>query len=50
MHYHPCKANIVFYSLSKLSMGSITHVEEERKELVKDVHIFAHLEVRLMSI
>ena len=31
-------------------MGSVTHVEENRKELVKDVHRLARLGVRLMSI
>ena len=31
-------------------MGSVAHVEEERKDLVKDVHRLARLGVRLMSI
>ena len=31
-------------------MGSVSHVEEERKELVKDVHRLSRLGVRLMSI
>ena len=37
-------------ALSRLSMGSVAHVEEEMKELVKDVHRLARLGVRLMSI
>ena len=37
VHYHPGKANVVADALSRLSMGSVAHVEEERKELVKDV-------------
>ena len=37
-------------ALSRLSMGSVAHVEEKRKELVKDVHRLARLGVRLMSI
>ena len=37
-------------ALRKLPMGSVAHVEEERKELVKDAHSIARLEVRLMSI
>ena len=49
-HYHPRKANIVEYALCRLSMGSIAHVEEEKKELVKDVHSLARLGVLLMSI
>ena len=31
-------------------MGSVAHIEDERKELVKDVHRLARLGVRLMSI
>ena len=50
VHYHPGKANVVADSLSILSMGSVSHVEEERKEIVKDVHRLAHLEDLLMSI
>ena len=50
VHYHPGKENVVVDSLSRLSMGSVAHVEEERKELVKDAHSIARLEVRLMSI
>ena len=37
-------------ALSRLYMGSVAHVEEKRKELVKDVHRLARLGVRLMSI
>ena len=43
VHYHPGKANVVADALSRLSMGSVAHVEEERKELVKDVHRVARL-------
>ena len=50
VHYHPGKANVVADSLSRLSMDSIAHVEEERKELVKDVHRLALLGVHLVSI
>ena len=50
VHYHPGKANVVADALSRLSMGSVAHVEEKRKELVKDVHRRARLGVRLMSI
>ena len=31
-------------------MGSVAHVEEKRKKLVKDVHRLARLGVRLMII
>ena len=50
VHYHPGKANVVADVVSILSMGTVAHVEEKRKELVKDVHRLAHLGVRLMSI
>ena len=35
VHYHPGKENAVAYALSRLYMGSVAHVEEERKELVR---------------
>ena len=50
VHYHPGKANVVADALSRLSTGSVAHVEEKRKKLVKDVHRLARLGVRLMSI
>ena len=50
VHYHPGKANVVADALSRLSKGSVAHVEEKRKDLVKDVHRLARLGVRLMSI
>ena len=50
VHYHHGKANVVPGALSRLSMGSVAHVEEERKELARDVHRLARLGVRLMSI
>ena len=37
VHYHPGKVNVVADALSRLCMGSVAHVKEERKELVKDV-------------
>ena len=37
-------------ALRRLSMGSVAHVEEERKDLLKDIHMRASLGVRLMSI
>ena len=50
VHYHPGKANVVADALSRLYMGSVVHVEDERKELVKDIHRLAHLGVRLIRI
>ena len=50
VHYHPGKVNLVADALSRLSMVSVAYVEEERKELVKDVHRLARLGDHLMSI
>ncbi|WMV40552.1 hypothetical protein MTR67_033937 [Solanum verrucosum] len=41
--YHPGKANVVVDALTRLSISSVTHVEEENKVLDKDVHQLAHL-------
>ena len=38
---YPGKANIVADALSKLSVGSAAHLEEEKKELAKDVRRLA---------
>lgn len=47
--YHPYKDNVVVDSLSKISMGITTHVEEEKRDLTKYVHRLAHLGVRFMD-
>ncbi|XP_069145971.1 uncharacterized protein [Solanum lycopersicum] len=47
--YHPSKANIAADALSRMSMGSVTHVEYEKKELVHDVHRLARLGVQLVD-
>ena len=38
MSYHPFKANVVGYVIRRLSIGSVEHDVEKRRELVKDVH------------
>ena len=50
VHYHPGKESVVADALSRLCVDSVSHDEDERKELVKDVHKLARLRVRLMSI
>ncbi|KAH0642735.1 hypothetical protein KY289_033709 [Solanum tuberosum] len=45
--YQPGKVNVVADALSRLSMGSVAHVEEKKKELAKDVHRLARLGVVL---
>ncbi|KAH0670766.1 hypothetical protein KY290_026160 [Solanum tuberosum] len=46
---HPGKANVVVDALSRISMGSTAHFEEDKKELAKHVHRLARLGVRLMD-
>ena len=50
VHYHPGKVNVVADALSILSIGCVAHVEENRKELVKDIHWLDRLGIRLISI
>ncbi|KAH0706325.1 hypothetical protein KY289_011401 [Solanum tuberosum] len=47
--YYPSKANVVADALSRLSMGIVAHVEDEKKELVRDVHRLAQLGVQLVN-
>ena len=47
LHYKLGKANVVVDALSRLSMGSLAHVRESKRELVKDIHRLANLGVRL---
>ena len=49
MVYHPGKANVVADVLKRISVGSITQVEEEKRELAKCVHKLARLRVQLMD-
>ena len=44
--YHPGKANVVTGALSRMNIGSVSHVEEGKKELVRHVHKLARLGVR----
>ena len=48
-HYHQGKSNVVADSLSQLSMGSVSHIDDEKKELVKKVHQLARLGVCLVD-
>ena len=47
VNYHLGKANVVADALSRLFMGSVSHIEESRNELVKDVHRLSRLGVAL---
>jgi len=52
LHYHPGKPNMVIDALSRLSMGSLAHVDKGIQELVKDIHHldnlgFCHLDTKM---
>ena len=47
--YHPGKANVVADALSRMTMGSVSHIDEAKKDLVKDVHRLARLGVRFQD-
>ena len=49
VHYHQGKAKVVADAMSKMSMGSTSHIEEEKKELAKEVHRLGRLGVRLVD-
>ena len=42
--YHPGKDNVVADALSCMTLGSVSHVEKDKKDLVKDVHRLTRLE------
>ena len=47
--YHVGKATVVADVLCRLSIGSTSHVEEEKREFTKYVHRLESLGVRLMD-
>ena len=47
--YHPGKANIVADALSRISIGSIAHVEDSKKMLAQEVHQLGRLGVPLVD-
>ena len=49
VHFHLGKANVVADALSRMSMGSTAHVEDEKKKLVKNIHRLERLGVRLVD-
>lgn len=36
--YYPNKTNVVANALNQMSIGSVAHIDEEKKELVCDAH------------
>jgi len=47
--YHPGKPNVMADALSRVSMGSVSHVVEGKKELARDVHRLTRLGVMLFD-
>ncbi|WMV09670.1 hypothetical protein MTR67_003055 [Solanum verrucosum] len=47
--YHPGKTNVVADALSRLSKGSVAHIEDGKNELIRDIHKLARLGVRLVD-
>lgn len=45
--YYPDKANVVTDALSRVSLGSMAHVADGKREFVKDVHWLTHFRVRV---
>ena len=36
--YYPDKANVVADTLSQMTMGSVSHLDEAKKDLAREVH------------
>ena len=47
--YHPIKANVVSYALSRMTMGSVSHLDEAKEDLAREIQGLAMLRVRLES-
>lgn len=45
--YNPRKDNVVEYDLSRMSIPSVAHVSDGKKELLKELHKFSWLVIRL---
>ena len=41
--YHHDKVNVVVDVLSRMTIGSVSHIDEAKKHLVKDVHRLSRL-------
>ena len=45
--YHPGKANVVADALTRMTMGSVSLIDEDKKDLANKVHRLSRLGVRL---
>ena len=50
VQYHQGKANVVGGALIRMSMGSTSHIEDDKKELAKEIHRLSRLGVRLLTL
>ena len=48
--YHLSKANIVSDTLSRLSIGSVSHVEDSKKKLAQEIYYLARLGIHLVTL
>ncbi|XP_069152797.1 uncharacterized protein [Solanum lycopersicum] len=49
VHYHSGKANVMDDALSRMSMGSTTHIDDDNIEVVKEIHRLERLGVWLVD-
>ena len=47
--YHPGNADVVVDALSWMTISSVSHLDEAKKDLVREVHRFDRLGVMLKS-
>ena len=47
--YHPSKANVIADDISRMNMGSVSHIDGSKKDLVKDIHMIACLGLRMVD-
>ena len=47
--YHSSKTNVVADTLSRLSMSSISHVNDSKKKLVQEVHKLSRIGIHLVD-
>ncbi|WMV29802.1 hypothetical protein MTR67_023187 [Solanum verrucosum] len=47
--YHPNKENVVADALSRLSIASVAHIKDRKKDLFQDVHRLVGLDVQLFD-
>ena len=47
--YHPDKANVATDALSRMTIGSVSHLDKDKKDLAREEHWLARLGVRLES-